>query len=272
MDCRVRFLLFLMMIVLLLVDLAGAAKELSSKEGSKSNQSKVSPFGMEDEETDDMFTTKNCPFLFGGIGEIVHTICDLLKCLRKECDALNFTSFDLVQHGLWPLLNILLNFGNMTLMESTIEMMDELLHRHCLVRAPKELHKLMTMLFAILKHPSQGLNHCKMKAGQLLDLMAEQAPSSEVLTKLFQIECAGLWHSNFNSYPSEYLVHLDTYLSLTANEVSSVNVLLPQMLSLNLASFQVALAHLVVNEVRQSEVWSIEKEKLTRIDTQQGKT
>ena len=220
-----------------------------------------------------MFCTKNCPFLFEDTGEVVLTICDVLKYLKKECSALNFTSFELVQHGLWPMLNILLNLGNMSIMESTLEVMDELLNRNCLVKAPKELYKLMTMLFAILKHSSRAcLNRCTLKAAQILQSLAEQAPSSQILTKIFQIECAGLWHSDFNSYPNECLVFLDTYLSLTATEVSSVNTLLPHLLSSNLEFYQVGLSHLVVKEMKESEIWMTEKEKLKKLDTGQGKT
>ena len=252
----------------LFTDLAGTAKDFSKFQQEPSQPlSKIIPFGEEKEGNgDSIFSTKSCLFAFDEKKGILKLISDILKYLRKECDAMTLVSYDMLQHGLWPLLPILLNFGDKFLISEALSMVDELISRDCLTVSPQGQYQLVKLLFALIKNPKYVQDSCALTAVLILELLAEKNCGSTDLKKILKQEGSSLWQADFSTFPDHILVHLDSCLTLAADEAKCAKSLISKVLSTNLKCFQVALVCLVVEETRQSQAWQKEQEKLFKID------
>ena len=107
-------------------------------------------------EMNDAFSTADCACIFleckvGLPKNLVNLMCDLLHYLKNECCSLKILTFDLIQQGLWPLLNIILRIPNQTLFGATIGLCSELLHQNCFAISPREQNKVVSAIFASLK-------------------------------------------------------------------------------------------------------------------------
>ena len=105
----------------------------------------------------------------------------------------------------------------------------------------------------------------------MLTLLVEKCQSMPDLKKMCILNCRQIWLRSsssqdlLDSFPSEVVAPLDAMLSIAAEEETTVNIL-PRMMKSQLSCFKVAFAHMVVKELKESELWSKEKEKLSKID------
>ena len=248
-------------------DLATETKYFYEKKDVTTQGYTAAPFGGVNENLDGAFATQESACFFESPKNIVGLMCDILHYLQMECCSLKILTFDYIQQGLWPLLNFLFRIHNLTLFEATLSLSTELLRQDCFANSLKEQNKVVIATFALLKHVN-GSATLKNSAVQMLTLLVEKCQIMPDLKKMCILNCRQIWRGSsqdLDSLPSEVLTSLNALLSIAAVEESTVNIL-PRMMKSNLSCFKVGFAHTVVKELKESELWSKEKEKLSKID------
>ena len=123
--------------------MATGTKDFYEKKDVAAQGYTAAPFGGVNKNLEGAFATQDCACVFVSTKNIVGLMCDILHCLKQESCSLKILTFDYIQQGLWPLLNILFRIHNLALFEATLSLSTELLRQDCFANSLKEQNKVV---------------------------------------------------------------------------------------------------------------------------------